>query len=377
MINKTDDYNFEVVADKDSFCDALKELKDNRTWFEVEPKSIFEFNALDTCALFADYESVKYNTTAEMLLDTMSGAGMAVTIDGNAYLLRDTAVGDFINRAGFSCTVSRKISTERLAALLKEFIDAMNKNIRINYCYGKITAALSPQYQHVDEQWLLDKLESFSQLKFRAGFITCSRVWASYEVTEAKEQLLDEYSKQFVKVSHLCRMAEPDDITPIIEFSTGSSGDNSIIVSTFLEHKGVRVKLGQPINIIHKGEVKEKFESEIRFLYPRFVKDIEVFNKLSEVFLVHPYEVADHVLTEIGLNKRKYSKYYNKTLNFVSSVKIVTAQDLYWALSKFTDEMKIDNCSKAEINDVVDCLFKLLRLDFKKYDYQKKVKATA
>jgi hypothetical protein len=93
--------------------------------------------------------------------------------------------------------------------------------------------------------------------------------------------------------------------------------------------------------------------------------------------LVHPYEVADHVLTEIGLNKRKYSKYYNKTLNFVSSVKIVTAQDLYWALSKFTDEMKIDNCSKAEINDVVDCLFKLLRLDFKKYDYQKKVKATA
>ena len=83
MINKTDDYNFEVVADKDSFCDALKELKDNRTWFEVEPKSIFEFNALDTCALFADYESVKYNTTAEMLLDTMSGAGMAVTIDAS------------------------------------------------------------------------------------------------------------------------------------------------------------------------------------------------------------------------------------------------------------------------------------------------------
>ena len=370
MNNKYDDY-VESFYNEDDFKNGLAELKSNREWFDVKAEEVEGFTALEFSPLFAYPLAEENGFDASMVEDTMRNSGFMVQIGGKKYLLRDTAVYDFLSRAGFVCTVAGKLSHERLSDLLTEFIHTMKKDIKINYCYGKLTAALSQQYVHVDEEALLkilrDELKSLGKTRFRYGSITCSQVEFSYDLDNKliTNEYADRLEGKFSSIS-------AEDITPEIELKTGSSGDSAIKVNTFFRKGTLRVRIGQCVSIIHKGEPLEKFKKEARMLYPKFLKDIETFEKLLDIDILYPREAADNMFAEVGLKKKSYTKYVNNTLNFISTYKIRNAHDLYWGMSQILEEMKKGGESAKAIEDAEDLLYKVLRLDFKKYDFEKK-----
>ena len=368
MKEKKDSY-IEIHSDEYGFVDALKELDKNRKWFVIDPREKIEFEVIDT-PLLGYSLAEKFIEGTEMVIDTVNNSGIFLTVnDKENYLLRDTACYDFVTRAGFTCPVQNRLGKERLCELLPEFIKKMNKPININFCYGKITAALSQQYVHVNEQKLVetlrDNLSALGVVKFEEGYLTCSSVSCSYKVENSR--ILDSYKELLPR--HFSIMVGADKIVPEVYLRTGSSGDNAIKLDTYFRYGSRRIKVGSEA-FVHKGEPFENFEKECRLLLPRFDKDMNTLSKLLEVSIHNAKECANNLLKEVGLNKKQYSKYFSKTLSFISGLKINNAHDLYWAISNITEEMKKDGVSNREIDETNDLLYKMLRLDFKKFDYK-------
>ena len=317
-------------------------------------------------------------TTQEAVDDTADHLGLALSIDGKRYPIRNTAYKSLLDRAKVGGTALPKLSRQQLAGVLNDCMSLYHSEALLLIRDEKVTAAHSgdpTDYSILPIDQLLLALEQkmgerFPGYQYENGYTDHSITSATWSFPDQKEDLLGTYMG-VLKAQGKTAMASR--LVPGIRFMSSDTGIASAKVSAMLMGTQHPIHIGGCVAVDHRHQTKiSDFESSLDQLFAQFADSVAKLQHLLEVELDYPVNAMTRVCKKLSLPKKEAVEaiaMYEMAYGGGSA----TAHDVFMALQEIPYLLKAHHTPESKMLKVEENMARALTLRWSDYDLAKAV----
>ena len=249
----------------------------------------------------------------DILLDTVDNCGLMIAYNGKEACLRDCAMPSLLSTVSIRGEgLFRPVKTQQaiaLTALLtgcREYSTVMSRA-------GKVTAIVSPKYEHMPIPELLNITDDLDQYlgdpEFISGCVSHGITVAKFQYPDAAKDITDTYRS--VLAAHGRVLAPGEQVMPVVEFRSSDTTGEAAKLLTYLQlSPGHLMPIGEGVRVNHVAPFEfdennnrlsaiRKFRQEAQLLYSKLDYDIqEIVPAMLETPIRYPAN------TFVGLCKK-------------------------------------------------------------------------
>lgn len=328
--------------------------------------------------LYANPYAFATGVSEESVKDTAENLGLAVSLAGNLYPLRDTAYTGLLDRAKIKGSALAKLSRTHLAEVLNHCLAIHSADALVLLRDEKVSATLSgseEDYSILPIDELLRSLEEklttrFPGNIFERGYCDHSFSSAEWTLPGQKEDLLGCYTKTLDACgkAHLSKR-----LMPAVRFVTSDTGVASAKVSALLLGLSAPIHIGGCVAVKHKNYAKlEDFSNALDQLFAQFSDRVAQLQHLLDVQLDYPINAMTRVCKALALPKKAAVEAI-AMFEMANANAPATAHDVFFALQEIPFILRSQHISESKLLLVEENLARALTLRWEDYDLAKAV----
>lgn len=367
----------------DSFSAMLnyhREESEQSKWVQC-PVNQISVEPLDKVAeprwnidLFAD------GTSALAVEDTVLNAGLALRVNQELRLLRDTAYRGLLDRAKISGSALAKLRKQDLADVLNRCLQLHRKQQALLLIRDeKISAVHSgdeKDYSILPIDELLETLQEnldtrFMGNEFEKGYTSHALTGATWKLPRQTEHLLEKYSKHLETIG---KKQLAHKLVPGIQFSTSDTGVASAKVSALLLGlSDCPIHIGSCVAVDHRSKkTVDNFKQALDMLFAQYGDNIKKMEKLLDITLLYPVNAMTRVCKELVMPKKEATEAINR-FQLINGTDIATAHDVFIAMQEIPYLLKINGTPETKILAVQENMARALNLNWSEFDLARAV----
>ena len=367
----------------DSFSAMLnyhREESEQSKWVQC-PVNQISVEPLDKVAeprwnidLFAD------GTSAIAVEDTVLNAGLALRVNQELRLLRDTAYRGLLDRAKISGSALAKLRKQDLADVLNRCLQLHRKQQALLLIRDeKISAVHSgdeKDYSILPIDELLETLQEnldarFMGNEFEKGYTSHSLTGATWKLPRQTENLLEKYSKHLETIG---KKQLAHKLVPGIQFSTSDTGVASAKVSALLLGlSDCPIHIGSCVAVDHRSKkTVDNFKQALDMLFAQYGDNIKKMEKLLDITLLYPVNAMTRVCKELVMPKKEATEAINR-FQLINGTDVATAHDVFIAMQEIPYLLKINGTPETKILSVQENMARALNLNWSEFDLARAV----
>jgi hypothetical protein len=350
-------------------------------WARTEVTSLCVEPLDESSALYTtnDLSAFDRSVSQEAIKDTAQNLGLAISVRGTRYPVRNTAYKSLLDRAKIGGTALPKLSRESLAKTLNDCLATQkNASALLLVRDQKVSAVHSGDEKDYSILPINDLLESirsklderFPGNVFDSGYSDHSLTGAAWSLPDQKDDLLGSYSKTLAAQG---KTALATKLIPGIRFSTSDTGIASAKISALLLGLRCPIHIGGMLATEHRGKSKvEDFCNSLDMLFAQFESSIIRLVKLAEITLDYPINAMTAVCKKLAMPKKA-------ALEAIAMFEMAygggtaTAHDVFMAMQEIMFMLKTENTAQNKMLLLEESMARALTLNWSKFDYAKAV----
>ena len=353
-------------------------LHDNSHWERAAVKSLHVDPLAKSSPLFSDQTRFAPSVSSDAIADTVNNLGLAITVGGSTYPVRDTAYKGLLDRAKINGTALSKLSRERLAEVLNSCLALHKDDALVLIRDEKVSAAHSgdsSDYSVLEIDQLLAALQEeidsrFPGNSFVAGYSDHAITSASWILPNQKEELLGTYEKLLDAQG---KGAMASKLMPGIRFTTSDTASSSAKVAALLMGQQYPIYIGSIIAVHHRGKTTVgDFSDSLQQLFAQFGDSIAKPSKLLSVHLDYPVNAMTAVAKYLKLPKKAAMEAIDM-FEAAFGDSPATAHDVFMGLQEIPFTLKIHGASESRLLLLQETMARALTLRWADYDLARKV----
>ena len=356
-----DEFSLFCIDEKD-YIEALKTLGESRQSDKVKINEIV-FKAMPTPMEAYDMCSGD-DLLLKATLDTVeSGTKVYVEINGNPFLLRNTALSSIYERLRIGGDVLNELPAELLAQHLNDYAKcATNEGLAI-VNNAKLEAILGMKYNLVPVEDIMDSASEY----FATGDKPALFVGGSYTHT---------YSDAMWKTGE-CRLESPidtgfGDITfeQSVVVSTSDCGRKAITVAPKMRQTDDKFGLEYclPLKLEHDGRASvAEFEKMLKLIDKRFHDANDRICDMAQTYLNHPANVLLSMYKWLKIPAKYGAQVYERRKLMWDGIE-KTSYDVYASLSEVLSLIIGEEENSKNLVMYQERFARALRFDYRGYD---------
>lgn len=353
-------------------------LHDNSHWERAAVKSLHVDPLAKSSPLFSDQTRFAPSVSSDTIADTVNNLGLAITVGGSTYPVRDTAYKGLLDRAKINGTALSKLSRERLAEVLNSCLALHKDDALVLIRDEKVSAAHSgdsSDYSVLEIDQLLAALQEeidsrFPGNSFVAGYSDHAITSASWILPNQKEELLGTYEKLLDAQG---KGAMASKLMPGIRFTTSDTASSSAKVAALLMGQQYPIYIGSIIAVHHRGKTTVgDFSDSLQQLFAQFGDSIAKLSKLLSVHLDYPVNAMTAVAKYLKLPKKAAMEAIDM-FEAAFGDSPATAHDVFMGLQEIPFTLKIHGASESRLLLLQETMARALTLRWADYDLARKV----
>ena len=337
----------------------------------VEPLDINSWLCGDTSA-FA------LHVSENAVKDTAKNLGLAISLNGWYYPLRDTAYKSLLDRARINGTALPKLPRRDLSNTLNACLALYKDNALMLFRDQKVTAIHSgdeKDYSILPIDELMYSLKSslderFPGNTFESGYSDHSLTSAAWLLPDQKDDLLGTYRKTLEAQGKAGIAAK---LTPGIRFTTSDTGAASAKVSALLLGLSSPISIGGMVATEHRRQNRvSDFQSSLSMLFAQFESSVKRLEKLTAMYLDYPVNAMTAVCKLLSMPKKAALEAIGM---FEASYGggIATAHDVFMAMQEIMFICKTDKTAVSKMLQLEESMARALTLNWPHFDTMKAV----
>ena len=370
--------HFNSLADMMTY--HVKQAADSQ-WERTEVKSLCAEPLDESSPLYRDNDLSAFNSlvSEDAVKDTAKNLGLAISMNGTRYPVRDTAYKSLLDRAKVSGTALLKLPRSSLARILNDCL-ATQKNAATLLLIRdqKISAVHSgdeKDYSILPIGELMGSIktkldERFPGNTFDSGYSDHSLTSAAWSLPDQKDELLGSYHKTLAAQGKAAVAAK---LIPGIRFSTSDTGVASAKVSALLLGLRYPIHIGGMVSTEHRGQANVgDFQARLDMLFAQFEDSVARLEKLTTVILDHPVNAMAAICKNLRMPKKT-------ALEAIAMFEMAygggtaTAHDVFMAMQEIMFMLKTEKTPEGKMLFLEESMARALTLNWSKYDYAKAV----
>lgn len=353
-------------------------LHDNSHWERAAVKSLHVDPLAKSSPLFSDQTRFAPSVSSDAIADTVNNLGLAITVGGSTYPVRDTAYKGLLDRAKINGTALSKLSRERLAEVLNSCLALHKDDALVLIRDEKVSAAHSgdsSDYSVLEIDQLLAALQEeidsrFPGNSFVAGYSDHAITSASWILPNQKEELLGTYEKLLDAQG---KGAMASKLMPGIRLTTSDTASSSAKVAALLMGQQYPIYIGSIIAVHHRGKTTVgDFSDSLQQLFAQFGDSIAKLSKLLSVHLDYPVNAMTAVAKYLKLPKKAAMEAIDM-FEAAFGDSPATAHDVFMGLQEIPFTLKIHGASESRPLLLQETMARALTLRWADYDLARKV----
>jgi len=350
----------------------------NSIWATMPVNEIYVAPLDKTSSLFGDLTRFAPGVSEDAVNDTANNLGLAVSLNGQFYPLRDIALKSLADRAKINGSALPKLQKKDLANVLNTCLELHKASALLLIRDEKVSAAHSgdeKDYSVLEITELLDgmvqKLDTrFPKNLFGSGYTDHSRTHATWTLPEQCEELLGNY-KKVLESKGKSKFASK--IMPGVRFVTSDTGLASAKTTALLFGMAHPINIGGTLAVEHRGQKKvEKFVENLDLLFAKFGDAIAVLEKMVNIYLDYPINAMTAICKNFKIPKKAGMEAIAMFEGSIGSDP-VTAHDVFMALQEVMFIMKTEGVPEGKLLETEENLSRALKIRWKDYDLAKAV----
>ena len=367
-----------------SFADMMdyhaKQATDS-LWERTEVNAICVEPLDERSPLCSDNDLSAFNSIVswESVMDTAKNLGLAISMKGTRYPVRDTAYKSLLDRAKVSGTALTKLPREALARTLNDCLATQKTASTLVLIRDQKVSAVhsgdEKDYSVLPIGELMESVktkldERFPGNSFDYGYSDHSLTSAAWSLPDQKDDLLGNYHKTLAAQG---KAAVASKLIPGIRFSTSDTGVASAKVSALLLGLRYPIRIGGMVSTEHRRQAKVgDFQNSLDMLFAQFEDSVARLEKLTTVFLDHPVNAMTAICKKLSMPKKT-------ALEAIAMFEMAygggtaTAHDVFMAMQEIMFMLKTENTPESKMLLLEESMARALTLNWPKYDYAKAV----
>lgn len=306
---------YSASFEKGEYADLKKaqtDLEAHTTW-EKDIKKM-EILSLET-PMEAEirYQDPCNKISKEILLDTVDNSGLMVSYNGKEECLRDCAMPSLLSTVEIRGVGIYRPEKTQQAVALTALLTGCREHSTIMSRAGKVSAIVSPKYEHMPIPSLLDITDNLDQYlgtpEFISGCVSHGITVAKFQYPDVAQEITDTY--QTVLQAHGRSIGSGEQIIPVVEFRSSDTTGEAAKLLTYLQlAPGHLMPIGDGVRVNHVTPYEfddnnnrisaiQKFRQESQLLYSKLDYSIK---ELIPAMLTTPIRYPAN--TFIGLCKK-------------------------------------------------------------------------
>ena len=371
-------------SDAKEFENGMNLVSKATVWREIPAASCTvygflpgEYEAANAALIKKTAKEFILSTMDERLArDTLNGARLFIDLgDGSHPLfLRDTAIPSLFGRAGLECSTKLRrelvrYNPDAMAAILNVGLSMASgsKPMKVCMCAGKVNAMLSPSYNILGNQKVIEAAkdilaEKFGELEFHYGEITHGKVCAFYTMPEATNDFVAKYEKAIENTT--CYSQVVNSVVPAVRIVSSDCGQCSATIVPKILINGKPRSFLKPMKTRHIGEQSENleaWENSCRMVYAKLDETVEMIDKMAHTDIFYPMNTIQNLCKKIKLPEKWLLA--AKELHSRFGDGICSMLDVYYSIYG-----AIDLAGDKKFGNLEEKVARLLLLDWSDYD---------
>lgn len=378
MLNQCQDNYARTFASYDDMQRHQEATTKGSRWQRYKVKDL-RIEPLDhDSPLFTNPYAFANGVSDESVKDTANNIGLAVSLDGEIYPLRNTAYMGLLERAKINGSALSKLRRTDLAEVLNHCLALHSSDTLVLLRDEKVTAAHSGNEAEysilpIDEllQIIDEKLRNrFPGNVFQRGYCDHALATAEWIMPDQKDDLLGCYAKTLT-IHGKSNLAKK--LTPAIRFVTSDTGISSAKVSALLTGVSSPIHIGGCISIEHRNRATlSDFDHALDQLFAQFGDRVEKLQKLLEIQLDYPVNAMTRICKHLKLPK-KASVEAIAMFEAAHGDSPATAHDIFFALQEIPFILRSQHMSESRLLVIEENLARALSLRWDDYDLARAV----
>ncbi len=365
-----------------SFADMFDyhaQLAVHSRWERAEVNTLRVEPLDESSPLYGDVSAFDLGISEEAISDTAKNLGLAITLAGSRFPVRDTAYKSLTDRAKIGGTSLPKLRKQVLADTLNECLALQKKALALLLIRDQKVSAVhsgdEKDYSILPIDELLNSMklkldERFEENVFEEGYSDHSLTSAAWSLPKQADELLDTYRKTLDAHGKTSLASK---LTPGVRFTTSDTGVASAKVAALLVGLRYPIFIGGMVATEHeKQSTVGDFSDSLDMLFAQFEDSIARLGQLTEVYLDYPVNAMTAVCKKLSLPKKA-------ALEAVAMFEMAhgggtaTAHDIFIAMQEIMFLLKAANTPENKMLRVQESMARALTLKWDSYDYAKAV----
>lgn len=363
----------------EGFLSEVTEMEANSEWVSGMRSDSVRVEAIDG-PLFASELVSRWGLDQELAQETADIGTKLVLNDGkNYHLVRNTAFSTLCETAKLNGSALGRMAPYKLAETLNNGLEVARGHSLMLMRYGKASAlhsGASRGYQPMPISELVSITENmigrrFGASEFVRGSNTHAYTGALWELTDARENLLDIYRKALGRRTAIYDIST---FIPALRFGSSDTAQScATLEPVFLvPQTNTPLRFVDGLRIRHSGSggknAMELFEAGVDNMFAQFEECAEAIVRLLDENIQYPENTVIGICKKLNIAK-KYGEVAREEIErYVIRATNVTAHDIYLCLSSAAAEAERTGASAYVLNNIEDALARVLRLDWREFD---------
>ena len=370
---KTLDCFEESFVSEAAMIDSVKEEAECSEWISGIPSKELRLEEMLPIQVYD--LAPKYGFDVGMAMETASeseGTQLVLSYCGKGMLVRKCAKQSLSDTAKLNGSALTRMTPAAYSETLNYGFDVAKGNSLLLMRYGKLASCHSDSeggYEIMPIPTLLDKVREmmssrFGAAHFEEGYHSHSYMSALWTLPDAKSRLLDQYQDALDAAGSqsACQIT----FTPALRFSTSDTSNAcATLVPVWQISNDRTLQLCEGIKVKHQRKPGEKsrmeaFSDEIQNIFAKFEESAKKVEELAQITVAYPENAVVSICKKYNIPK-KYGAAALEEVKLFSNGGMLSAHDLYLAMSAIPAEAKLKNASRFTVDTMNEILVKVLQ----------------